>query len=124
MKGSNKYLQESTGLPQQTFASKGHERWKNKIHGYIPARNKRDVWTVSTAPEPEAHFACFPQKLIMDCIKAGCPEGGIVLDPFMGSGTTAVVARKLDRKYVGFELNPEYIKIADTKLRRELGIFL
>jgi DNA modification methylase len=82
------------------------------------------VWTVCTAPEPEAHFACFPQKLIVDCIKAGCPENGIVLDPFMGSGTTAVVARKLNRNYVGFELNPDYMKIADAKLRRELGFFV
>ena len=94
-----------------------------KSGGYYPNANKRDVWTICTAPEPEAHFACFPQKLIVDCIKAGCPENGIVLDPFMGSGTTAVVARKLNRKYVGFELNPDYMKIADAKLRRELGIF-
>ena len=91
--------------------------------GYYPKANKRDVWTVCTAPEPEAHFACFPQKLIVDCIKAGCPEGGIVLDPFMGSGTTAVVARKLNRNYIGFELNPEYMKIARIKLHRELGMF-
>jgi len=92
--------------------------------GFYPKANKRDVWTVCSEPEPEAHFACFPQKLIVDCIKAGCPEKGIVLDPFMGSGTTAVVARKLNRSYVGFELNPEYIKIADAKLKRELGLFI
>ena len=91
--------------------------------GYYPKANKRDVWTVCTSPEPEAHFACFPQMLIMDCIKAGCPENGIVLDPFMGSGTTAVVARKLDRNFIGFELNPQYVKIAKTKLKRELGFF-
>ena len=81
------------------------------------------MWLVSTTPEKEAHFACFPQTLIMDCVKAGCPEGGIVLDPFMGSGTTAVVARKLNRNYVGFELNAEYVEIAGRKLKRELGIF-
>ena len=92
--------------------------------GYYQKANKRDVWTVSTAPEKEAHFACFPQMLIVDCIKAGCPENGIVLDPFMGSGTTAVVARKLNRNYVGFELNPKYMKIANVKLRRELGLFV
>ena len=73
--------------------------------------------------EREAHFACFPDSLIVDCIKAGCPESGIVLDPFMGSGTTAVVARKLYRNYVGFELNPEYVEISERKLRRELGMF-
>jgi DNA modification methylase len=92
--------------------------------GHYPKANKRDVWTVCTSPEPEAHFACFPQTLIVDCIKAGCPENGTVLDPFMGSGTTAVVARKLNRNYLGFELNPEYMKIADAKLKRELGFFV
>jgi DNA modification methylase len=86
-------------------------------------RRKRDVWTVCAKPEPEAHFACFPQLLIADCIKAGCPAGGVVLDPFMGSGTTAVVARKLGRNYVGFELNPKYMEICRRKLNRELGIF-
>jgi DNA modification methylase len=61
--------------------------------------------------------------MIVDCIKAGCPENGTVLDPFMGSGTTAVVARKLNRNYIGFELNPDYVKISNRKLNRELGIF-
>jgi len=60
----------------------------------------------------------------VDCIKAGCPPDGIVLDPFMGSGTTAIVARKLNRKYVGFELNPKYMKIANAKMKRELGFFV
>jgi DNA modification methylase len=87
-------------------------------------RNKRDVWGVSTKSEKESHFAVFPEKLIVDCIKAGCPENGIVLDPFMGSGTTAIVARKMNRNYVGFELHPKYIKIAERKLNRELGMWL
>jgi len=119
---SKKYLANSTGLQPQSINNKEHKRWANQIDGQ-PARQKRSVWTVCTYPENEAHFACFPQKLIVDCIKAGCPEGGIVLDPFMGSGTTAIVARKLGRNYIGFELNPHYIKIAERKLRRELGIF-
>jgi len=121
-KASKKYLADSTGLQPQSINNKEHKRWANQIDGQ-PARQKRSVWTVCTYPENEAHFACFPQKLIVDCIKAGCPEGGIVLDPFMGSGTTAIVARKLGRNYIGFELNPHYIKIAERKLRRELGIF-
>ena len=100
-----------------------HERWANKI-GDRPARNKRDVWSVCTKSEKESHFAVFPDSLIVDCIKAGCPENGIVLDPFMGSGTTAVVARKLNRNYIGFELNPKYIKIAERKIYNELGIFV
>lgn len=86
--------------------------------------NKKSVWTVTTKPYSEAHFATYPPDLIVDCIKAGCPEGGIVLDPFMGAGTTAMVARKLNRQYVGFELNPEYIRIAHNRLQKELGMFL
>ncbi|HJV19314.1 MAG TPA: site-specific DNA-methyltransferase [Sediminibacterium sp.] len=86
--------------------------------------NKRSVWTVTTKPFKDAHFATFPEDLIVDCIKAGCPEGGIVLDPFMGAGTTALVSRKLNRNYVGFELNPEYIQIAEKRLKTTLGMFL
>lgn len=86
--------------------------------------NKRSVWTVTTKPFSEAHFATFPEDLIVDCIKAGCPDGGTVLDPFMGAGTTALVARKLNRNYIGFELNAEYIKIAEKRLKKELGMFL
>lgn len=86
--------------------------------------NKKSVWTVSTKPFSEAHFATFPQGLIVDCIKAGCPEGGIVLDPFMGAGTTAVVARKLNRNYIGIELNANYIEIASKRLYAELGMYL
>jgi DNA modification methylase len=85
--------------------------------------NKRSVWTVTTKPFSEAHFATFPQELIIDCIKAGCPENGIVLDPFMGAGTTALVASKLNRNYIGFELNPKYIVIAEKRLYKDLGIF-
>ena len=85
--------------------------------------NKKSVWTVTTKPFSEAHFATFPEELIVDCIKAGCPKDGIVLDPFMGAGTTALVARKLGRNYVGCELNPEYIIIAENRLRKELGLF-
>ena len=80
------------------------------------ARNKRTVWTVSTKPYPEAHFAVFPSDLIIDCIKAGCPENGIVLDPFIGSGTTAEVATKLNRNYIGIELKPGYIELANKRL--------
>lgn len=76
-------------------------------------RNKRSVWTVTTQPFKEAHFAVFPPKLIEPCILAGCPKDGVVLDPFMGSGTTAMVAIQNSRNYIGFELNSEYIKIAD-----------
>lgn len=79
-------------------------------------RNKRSVWTVNTKPYKEAHFATYPEKLIVPCIKAGCPEDGIVYDPFMGAGTTALVAHRLNRRWIGSELNPEYVKIAEKRL--------
>jgi DNA modification methylase len=85
--------------------------------------NKKSVWTVTTKPFSEAHFATFPEDLIVDCIKAGCPEGGIVLDPFGGAGTTALVAKKLMRKYILFELNPEYVSIAQKRIHAETAIY-
>lgn len=85
-------------------------------------RNKRCVWTITTKPFKEAHFATYPEKLIEPMVKAGCPENGIVLDPFMGSGTTALVAQKLKRSWLGIELNPEYIKIAEKRLLQEVLI--
>jgi len=63
------------------------------------------------------HFAVFPEALVEIPIKFGCPKGGIVLDPFMGSGTTAIVAKKLGRNYLGIELNPDYIKIAEARIK-------
>ena len=79
-------------------------------------RNKRDVWTVSTAGFRGAHFAVFHEKLIEPCILAGCPEGGTVLDPFTGSGTTGVVAKKLGRNFVGVEIKPEYHEMATRRI--------
>jgi len=79
-------------------------------------RNKRTVWNVNTKPFKEAHFAVFPEALIETPILAGCPPKGIVLDMFMGSGTTATVALKNNRSYIGIELNSEYIKIAEKRL--------
>lgn len=83
-------------------------------------RNMRAVWTINTQPFKGAHFAVYPKELCINPIKAGCPEGGIVLDPFLGSGTTALVAKELNRKYLGIELNPEYIKIAEKRLAQDL----
>lgn len=74
-------------------------------------RNKRSVWTVATAPYSGAHFAVFPPALIEPCIKAGCPEGGTVLDPFGGSGTTGRVAVQHRRNAILIELNPDYISL-------------
>lgn len=83
-------------------------------------RNKRSVWTVATQPFPGAHFAVFPPKLIEPCILAGCPEGGTVLDPFLGSGTTAKVAQSLGRQCIGIELNSTYCALASKRFRQRL----
>lgn len=79
-------------------------------------RNKRSVWTVTTKPYAGAHFAVFPSDLIEPCILAGAPVGGIVLDPFMGSGTTAQVAQNLGRQYLGCEINKDYKPLQDKRL--------
>tara|TARA_Y100001973_G_C5011758_1_gene238701 strand:- start:161 stop:595 length:435 start_codon:yes stop_codon:yes gene_type:complete len=71
-------------------------------------RNKRTVWTVSSQPYSGAHFATYPPDLIKPCIMAGAPEGGVVLDPFFGSGTTGSVAESLGRRWIGIEVNPDY----------------
>lgn len=92
----------------------------------IGKRNKRDVWSVNVKPCKEAHFATYPEELVDPCILAGCPQGGIVLDPFMGSGTTGIVANKLCRHYVGIELNPDYVKIAERRIglqKKQLKLF-
>lgn len=122
----------STGIKAYTHREPGDKKLTNHSgnfdqngdligDGYA---NKKSVWTVTTKPYKEAHFATFPQDLIIDCIKAGCPEGGVVLDPFMGAGTTAVVSRKLNRHFIGCEINPDYVKIANDRLKKEIGIFL
>lgn len=89
----------------------------------LKGRNKRNVWTITTKPCKEAHFATFPKDLIEPCIKAGCPEGGVVFDPFGGSGTTGIVAKLLNRRSILSELNPEYIEIAKARINKEFGLF-
>ena len=81
--------------------------------------NKRSVWTVTTKPYAGAHFAVFPSDLIEPCILAGAPVGGIVLDPFMGSGTTAQVAQNLGRQYIGCELNPDYCQLQNIRTAQQ-----
>tara|TARA_R100001594_G_scaffold19661_4_gene38290 strand:+ start:1060 stop:2187 length:1128 start_codon:yes stop_codon:yes gene_type:complete len=81
-------------------------------------RNKRSVWEISTQPYAEAHFATYPEKLVEPCILAGCPAGGTVLDPFVGSGTTLAVAQRLGRKGVGTDINDEYLKLAKQRLEK------
>lgn len=99
-----------------------NDRWDamTKAEQCSGLRNKRSVWTVSTKPFKEAHFATFPPNLITPCILAGAPPGGTVLDPFMGAGTTAYVAKEYGRKAIGCELNPAYIDLAINCLRQEV----
>mgnify|MGYP001166074265 FL=1 len=86
-------------------------------------RNMRTVWSINTDPTTEAHFATYPQKLVQRMLIAGCPENGLVLDPFFGSGTTGIYARKANRNYIGIELNPEYVNVANKRIYDELGMF-
>ena len=85
--------------------------------------NKRSVWTVATQPYSEAHFATFPPALIEPCILAGCPPGGVVLDPFGGAGTTGLVADRLQRDAILIELNPAYADMAERRIRAESPMF-
>jgi hypothetical protein len=80
-------------------------------------RNRRSVWTVATQPFPGAHFATFPPKLIEPCVLAGSATGDVVLDPFAGAGTTGVVSRMHDRRFIGIELNPAYAEMARERIR-------
>jgi len=92
----------------------------NKSFATVPeGRNARSVWTIATKPFPGAHFATFPEELVRRCILAGCPEGGTVLDPFCGSGTTLAVAARLNRNAVGYDLNPTYCEMARKRVLPE-----
>lgn len=105
------------GANYQGLNKENFERIQRRIlDGTISGRNKRTVWQIATHAYHGAHFAVFPSALIETPIKAGCPDGGIVLDPFIGSGTTAFVAKKLNRNWLGIELNPEYVKLAEERI--------
>ena len=111
-RSDGKYHNEGSGLQPHSGLEKSYE-----------VANKRSVWTVNTKPYKGAHFAVFPQELIEPCIMAGAPQNGVVLDPFMGSGTTAQVAQNLGRQYLGCELNPEYAPLQAERTKQfSLGI--
>ncbi len=102
----------------------GHSADTGFVNGRrFETRNKRSVWTVSNAPYPDAHFATFPPKLIEPCILAGSRPGDIVLDPFMGSGTTAQVAEHLGRQWIGCEINPDYLPLQQQRLRQQTLVY-
>ena len=102
---NGKYHNPGSGLAPHSGLSKSYDR-----------KNKRSVWTVTNKPYKGAHFACFPPDLIEPCILAGSEENDIVLDPFMGSGTTAMVAKKHNRNYLGCELHEDYASLQSDRI--------
>jgi len=109
----NKY---SEGIPGQKSQAINRAR-QGVTDDKIPVlRNRRDVWHINTTPYKGNHFAAFPPKLAETCILAGCPENGIVLDPFLGSGTTGLVAKQTGRRYIGIEINAEYCRLARERI--------
>ena len=120
-------IQEKAKYAGDNRASRGDSRRDVNLAASMAAtskptqefRNKRSVWSINTAQSREAHFAVFPEKIPELCIKAGSREGDTILDPFMGSGTTATVAKRLSRNWIGIELNEEYAKYIDDKTAQE-----
>jgi site-specific DNA-methyltransferase (adenine-specific) len=129
----NEAIKEDAKYPQGPNSPKSIKKGKGEFGmdtrgglskiGAIDKKNKRSVWKVSTKPFKGAHFATFPKDLIEPCVLAGCPEGGTVLDPFGGSGTTGIVAAQHNRNAVLLELNQEYIDLANARINKELGMF-
>jgi len=118
MKGSLKYKKAvMPNSTEHTMALRGHQRWQTNEKGSM-LRNKRSVWSIPNKANNEKHYASFPVKLIKPMILAGSKENDIVLDPFMGIGTTAIVAKRLGRRFVGIELNPQYAKRAIIRAER------
>lgn len=94
----------------------GRTRMGGLVTNQYKERNVRCVWDITTKPFKGAHFAVFPETLVEPMLSAGCPSAGWVLDPFSGSGTVGVVAKKQDKNFIGIELNPEYIKMAESRM--------
>jgi len=122
MRGGRNHFFRPGGTPEQG-KNRGnpnlhHGRWDQAFHP--KGRNKRTVWSIPLSKFREAHFAVFPEPLVETCILAGCPQDGVVLDPFLGSGTTAVVAKRLGRKYIGIDCVAEYCQMARRRLRETL----
>jgi site-specific DNA-methyltransferase (adenine-specific) len=118
MKGGRKHFGKRGGTPEKGKNSGDNNlhdaRWDQAFHP--KGRNKRTVWSIPLSKFREAHFAVYPEKLVKTCIDAGCPEDGVVLDPFSGAGTTALVAKKGGRNFVAIDCVQEYIDIAKRRL--------
>jgi DNA modification methylase len=106
------------GLPGEREGDNSNVRGSLHEIGPRDFRNRRSVWTVATRPYKGAHFATYPPELVEPCVLAGSPEGGVVLDPFFGSGTTGQVAEKLGRAWVGVEVNPSYVPLQRERLQQ------
>jgi DNA modification methylase len=107
----------------ESFIARAGLSAAGKWDGEVKGANPGDWWVIPTQPYPDAHFAVFPPELVRRPILATVPEGGTVLDPFFGSGTTAVMARRLGRKTVGIELNPDYCRLAADRFRQDVLTF-
>ena len=130
--GSNRVPGKTNGTMKAVGKQAGHGRRYDGFNGrwnemrnqpggdlLYGMANKRSVWEIPTIGFKEAHFATFPENIPSICIKAGSRSGDIILDPFMGSGTVGVVAKRLKRKYIGIELNPKYIEMAEKRIKNE-----
>ena len=111
-------MAQDIGRQAGSYRQPGKSNGPLKPGGDGVVRNRRSVWSVCPAYFKGAHFAVFPEKLVEPCVLAGCPESGTVLDPFAGSGTTGVVAKRLGRNFIGVELNPEYRAMALERIAR------
>lgn len=113
---TNKYLDKASGQGGIHKIERPQQAGEGKETDISTYRNCRDVWLINTVAYRGEHFAAYPPKLAERCILAGCPEGGIVLDPFFGSGTTGLVAVQNGRKYIGIELNERYCMLAEKRI--------
>ena len=118
-KSDNKYLKENSGAKLQKI-NEARKYGEYKGDNIPQFRNKRDIWTINTVSFRGNHYAVFPPKLAEICMIAGCPKGGIILDPFIGSGTVGFVALMQDRNYIGIELNEEYVNLARKRIKTEV----
>ncbi|HHV3270277.1 TPA: DNA-methyltransferase [Streptococcus agalactiae] len=118
----NKYLNEDAGINVQKI-NKARKYGEYKGDNIPQFRNKRDIWTINTVSFRGEHYAAFPPKLAEICMIAGSPKGGLILDPFIGSGTVGFVALMQDRKYIGIELNEEYVSLAKKRIESEVKQF-
>ena len=115
----NKYLNENSGAKIQKI-NEARKYGQYKGDNIPQFRNKRDIWTINTTSFRGNHYAAFPPKLAEICVIAGCPKGGIILDPFIGSGTVGLIALLHNRKYIGIELNEEYVDLARKRIETEV----